>query len=378
MNVPINFCVLDIREKKELGQATVCGYKRSDIKKELNKSMLKGDIVKTCDLSAELLASGCGNMIWDIIIEISSNYINNPKIFSWLLFNYKKYKKIENLFTKKIEIRNNQEIRNLIADVSVVLSMHDKDKKRFKSLPVVYDDDFLNKNISKNIVMKDFIIEEHMSDYDQTEVKIAINEIAFYLKKSNTPLRNAIYWYLWLIKLEKFKKKNKINFDCKERNVNNISKKNSKDWIWLLWVVIIDIAKKKNNSLLLQEITSIFLLFIMDYKLSSKVSRKNLIFNAMYIIKEQCRWNMPLVKKYSVRIQACANINSIYRDILLNIVRNSQYDSQHYEILYKELKKSIIKINHKELDAEKVKERMEYLHNFVPKKYHDNIIHYFT
>ena len=96
-----------------------------------------------------------------------------------------------------------------------------------------------------------------------------------------------------------------------KKGMSIIYQKNSKDWIWLLWVVIIDIAKKKNNSLLLQEITSIFLLFIMDYKLSSKVSRKNLIFNAMYIIKEQCRWNMPLVKKYSVRIQACANINSI-------------------------------------------------------------------
>ena len=128
MNVPINFCVLDIREKKELGQATVSGYKRSDIKKELNKSMLKGDIVKTCDLSAELLASGCGIMIWDIIIEISSNYINNPKIFSWLLFNYKKYKKIENLFTK-IEIRNNQEIRNLIADVLLYYQCMIKTKK---------------------------------------------------------------------------------------------------------------------------------------------------------------------------------------------------------------------------------------------------------
>lgn len=378
MNVPINFCILDDRDKKQLGQATASGYKKSEIKKELNKSILKSDIVKTCDLSAELLASGCGNMIWDIILEISSNYINNPKIFSWLLFNYQKYKKIENLFIKKIEIRNNQEIRNIIADVSVILCMHDKDKKRFKSLPVVYDDDFLNKNISKNIVMKDFIIGYHMSDYDQTEVKIAINEIAFYLKKKNTPLRNAIYWYLWLIKLEKFKKKNKINFDCKERKIDNISSKHSKDWIWLLWIVILDVAKEKNNKIILQEISSIFLLFVLDYKAGSKTSRKNLIFNAMYIIKEKCDWNKPLVKKYSVRIQACANINSIYRDILLNIIRNSQNDSQHYELIYKTLKDSVIKINKKLLDSEKTKERMEYLHNFVPKKYHDNIIHYFT
>ena len=377
MNVPINFCILDSRGKKEMGQATVSGYKRADIKKELNKSMLTGDIVKTCDLSAELLASGCGNMVWDIILEISSNYINNPKIFSWLLFNYKKYKKIENMFTKKIEIRNNQEVRNIIADVSVVLSMHDKDKKRFKSLPVIYDEDFLNKNITKNIVMKEFIIEEYMSDNDQTEVKLAINEIAFYLKKK-VPLRNAIYWYLWLIKLEKFKKKNKISFDCKERKVSNISSKHSKDWIWLLWIVIINITKDKNNPIILQEISSIFLLFVMDYKIGSKMNRKNLIFNAMYILKEKCDWSKPLVKKYSIRIQACANINAIYRDILLNIVRNSQQDNQHYEKIYKSLQKSVIKINYKEIDADKVKERMEYLHNFIPKKYHDNIIHYFT
>ena len=116
----------------------------------------------------------------------------------------------------------------------------------------------------------------------------------------------------------------------------------------------------------------------MDYKIGSKMNRKNLIFNAMYILKEKCDWSKPLVKKYSIRIQACANINAIYRDILLNIVRNSQQDNQHYEKIYKSLQKSVIKINYKEIDADKVKERMEYLHNFIPKKYHDNIIHYFT
>ena len=77
---------------------------------------------------------------------------------------------------------------------------------------------------------------------DPYEFYIPINELAYSLNKDNKEknLWNTIYWIEWLLQYSKvYNKKYEETLQITRRNVN-VPESSKKDFIWLLWDIILD------------------------------------------------------------------------------------------------------------------------------------------
>ena len=288
MNVPKEFYIIDERNTKDFSIGTFSGYKKTDVIKQFENSIINKNIEEACNWLVELHISGKVDNIWDIIFNISSKNINinNPKLISWVYAKYIKYENLMNKFDKKYlyECRNNQEIRNLFVDIITILTFSDK-TNIFDKLPKIKDSD-LNYNyysikIKNNTNYFSEIFTENNID---NEFIVIINEIIHLIKIGK--INNIIYWCLWLDKLHKFKKKNKIDFICPKIENNDINLKYHSDWIWTIWHIIL-LKSEYINSELKIEIESLYKIYKNKYTTASISKKQYILFGRSELHNEK-------------------------------------------------------------------------------------------
>jgi hypothetical protein len=217
------------------------------------------------------------------------------------------------------ECRNNQEIRNLLTDVITILTFSNKFVNK---LPKINDKNLAKEDKKYKIASNNFnIIHNIINGEDDKDLIIAANEIMYQLK--NGKLEDAIYWYLWIDKLDKFKKKNKINFYAKKRNVKLINDKYQSDWIWLIWEIIFLCC---NNNKICNQLNALQNIYILKYSSSAKNKKQYIIYQAFGLVKENINWNIPLINNYEYRIQAICNINQLYKSKIINMNTEIEYE----------------------------------------------------
>lgn len=317
MDVPINYSILDKRNIKDFTFLTFSEYKKKDVINEFEKSINDQKLEDSCNWMIELHISGSLDSIWKSIFNLISKNINieNPYLPSWILLKFIKYNKLINNFKKgfEYESRNNQEMRNLFADIITILVYSNKNK-RLDNLPKIKDNDFTKDNISYKLISKNSnIIDNIISSNDDKDIVLAINEIANILKIDILKCEDLIYWYIWLLKFEKIKKKNNILFTCKKRNIEGVNSKFFNDWNWLIWKIIFQECKLKFNDKLTNEINALFRIYKWKFSNSTKISKQYIIFHAFLLLKSDINWKIPLIHKYELRVQACCNINHLYK-----------------------------------------------------------------
>ena len=65
--------ITDIRDAKEFRLITINGYKKTEVKKELIKSIIECNVEPCCYWSAQMVCSGHFVELWDIIITFYTN-----------------------------------------------------------------------------------------------------------------------------------------------------------------------------------------------------------------------------------------------------------------------------------------------------------------
>lgn len=315
MNVPLEYSIVDNRKAKDFTTMTYSGYKKIDVTNQFEKSLLDNDLEASCNWFIELHISGQVDHIWKIIFYTLAKNINvyNPNLPSWTWLKYKRFSNIMNKFNKgfEYESRNNQEIRNLLTDV-VVMIVYSNKSFNFNKLPKITNKDFSQESLTKKITSKElFNIKDITDDTCSKELKIGLNEIVNNLKYGR--IEEIIYWYLWIEKIEKFKKKNNIPFITLTHKIKGISDKYDNDWRWSIWKIIIEQCHHLNDSKLSNEINAIYNMYKWKYSSSTRIKKQYLIFFAFLMLKENIQWNISIIDKYEYRIQACCNINQLYR-----------------------------------------------------------------
>jgi hypothetical protein len=256
--------------------------------------------------------------IWRSLKNIYFKYINinNPKFFFYLFRREKDYIKILNNYSKKnqIQTKNNQEIRNLYAEL-IAISVLTKKNNLFlpKSLPLINSKSYLKEEIQKRMISKDLNkIQNFIYNSTSNDIKLALNEIINNLTSKRGTYQNCIYWYLWL---EKLKNKNK---KIKEKIIFDNENKFSDHWIFILWNMINSVRDniEKNNSTFIKKL---FEYYKEDFKLSYIQSKKYYILMSFYIIFNDLKWNVNLYQSEYLIIQTNANINKMYQNINKNI-----------------------------------------------------------
>lgn len=312
MDIPESYIITDIRNTKDFKGITISGYKRSDVIKAYENSMINNKLEDAIRWCVELHSTGLNDVIWNSLLSIYLKYIhiNNPKYFFYFLKRKKDYNAVSNKFHKKYEIfiRNNQEIRNLYAELTAISTLSKKNNLFLpKSLPIINlktntQDQLRIRIISKNL---DSIF-DYIFNSTSAEEKLALNEIYTNLKSVHGTFQNCLFWYLWLEKKE---------------NTNNIKKNkhtNEELWTFILWKIILHFEKKlqKNDDVFIKKMHN---QYINNFKLSQMSKKKYLIFISLYILKNNIQWNINIFCKEYLIIQTNANINIMYQNIKTNI-----------------------------------------------------------
>ena len=313
MNVQYNYSIVDKRKGKDFTSVTYSGYKKIDVIKQLEKYIMDGNLEAACYWFIELHISGKIDAIWKIVFGVMSKNINiyNPNLASWLWLKYKRFCIIIKKFNKgyEYESRNNQEMRNLLVDIITILVYSNK-SKILEKLPKVTNNDFAHNNIVNKMISKNLLSSQDIINVDDDkELQLAINEIINQCKLGNTT--DMIYWYIWLDKIEKFKKTNNIEFHCKRREIKGVSSKCYGDWVWLVWKIILQ--ESQHNDKLHNEIIALYNIYKWKYSKTTRGQKQYIIFHAFLLIKEHINWHILLINKYEYRIQACCNINQLYK-----------------------------------------------------------------
>ena len=377
MNIPEDYIIHDTRVAVDFKGVSICGYKRLDVVSAYQNAMMNNKLEDSIRWCAELHSTGLNAQIWSSIYNIYFKYIhiNHPKFFIYFLKREREYYKIINNYPKRHEIftRNNQEIRNLLCEITSIAALTKKNNLFLpKSLPKVGEKDFAKENIQKRMISRNL---DELNDfiYNTTtnEMKIGLNEILINLGSKRGTFENCLYWYLWLEKVIDHRKKEKvmpssnqiifetwkinkvkkiINGGEEGENGESEQSKYFDSWVYIIWDIILYFYENldKNNAIYLKKIHN---LYKKNFKLTQISSKKYYIFIAFYIIKKNINWNANLYPIEYLIIQTNANINSVYKNIILNLESNLSKEmkerlyKKYYEIFFQEVNKSKGRIN---------------------------------
>jgi len=338
MDIPEYFIIHDIRTKKDFKGITISGYKRQDVMNTFQNCMINNKLEDAIRWCVELHSTGMNNNIWESLKNIYFKYIhiNNPKYFFYLFKREKEYIDIISKYPPKHEIfsRNNQEIRNLFAELTAISTLTKKNNLFLqKSLPTINNKSFEKNDIKNRMISKNLDkVNNYIDNLTTNEFKLVINEISNNITLKDGTFENCIYWYLWYEKIDNIKKNEKKMSKIDFSNLNDTKN----HWIFLLWKLLIDIGEKylnKNNLVFLKKIYNEY---CKNFKLNTMSKKKYYIFIAFYILKDNknnIKWNIPIFQQEYLMIQTNANINRVYENIIRN--NESELSSEAKEHLYK-------------------------------------------
>ena len=305
----------DTRSIEKFKKETFCGYKKTDVYKALFKSIDSKKYEESCNWLVECIVSGYTIDIWEKLCIYASKriHINNIDLPIYI---YKKNKLFYNIVNKHncgknkeniLLLRNNETIKNLMASLIYLLISSEKDiiVKSTKLKQSDFNITILQKKLkSTHTLLPDNFI--HMNEPD--ELKMILNEIYFHLQNFKYGYDKVIFWIDWLLKWEKLNKN--MHWDIDERN-ELVDKKYRSDIIWMIWNII-HLQKSKKSKTIINNINSLYHLYLHNYTKTKKSVRLPYLYNSVALLTYE---NKPtrLVKDMLGYIQIQINIDQIFK-----------------------------------------------------------------
>jgi len=309
----------DVRE--DFKCITFSKYKKTQVKNELLESLSRSKIEQSCYWSAELICSGHFLDLWEIILTYYSKYIHlaNPKLAVYLQNRYTIFSNIVNqsIFTNMLQLRNNEKIRRLFAEIIVVLTISNK-KHSIESIKIKRAEEFDITQMSERLKAPNVqYIEPFFEPKDPKEIFIAINEFSYAISSHSKNTLTACYWIEWIIEFDTICKTQKKPCYCQRRNYN-VEAKYQMDIIWLLWDAIFYYGKTETDEFINNILYALLDLFIIKYTTSVSKKRRNIIYTAVSMITEHVSRDIELIKETETVKRIVGNINTIYKEIKKN------------------------------------------------------------
>tara|TARA_Y100000310_G_C20614796_1_gene780056 strand:+ start:14 stop:1081 length:1068 start_codon:yes stop_codon:yes gene_type:complete len=311
MDIPYGFHINDCRRPKNFTQKSFSGYKKINVFQAYEKALLDNKIEEACHWSIEIVVSGYINEFWEKVLHFICKRINiaNLRLPTYVLEritiyeNLKKYNKIDDF----LELRNNQQFRNLVCEITCVLcksrKMNISSMKRVKIANV--NSEMIKKRILATSVLNGNLIKVN----DPSEIKITSNELLYNIRNRN--ITNVLFWLSWMLEWEKINIKKLKFFHCSFRPHENVDNKFANDFIWLIWEIVLQEARRTNFR---EEIESLYFLFKYKYQKSKKSRRIVILICALEILFHHGNKNKKIIDDYSVVINVSSQINLLYKE----------------------------------------------------------------
>lgn len=352
MDVPIPFLINDTRKLESFKKQTYSGYKKLDVLNIIFKKLDENKLGEVCSWGVEIICSGYIEELWDRIINYYVKFIsiNSPLLpyhFYTKLLQFLRVSQDEYFKKNPLDLRNSQEVRNHICEILCILN-HATKRRNGLVLPKISKNEFQVEVFQKKLRAKDFSVSIAILEInDPKEMNIIANEFAYNLSDLHYNLGNALYWLSWILDWEKINIIKKGHYNCGLRDVSNsIDNKYKKDFIWIFWEIILKENDSRNNFHLNNQIKCLYEFFKFKYTGSRKKKRINIIICAMELLSPEYRFNKemidkyPIFEKYYLIVQACANINLLYKELkkeenLENEIINSKIKMEATNIITK-------------------------------------------
>jgi len=348
----------DIREAKDFNGVSFSNFKKTDVKKELLKSLLSSKIEPACYWSAELVCAGHFLDIWETIIFFFCKYIHlgNIKIAAYLEMKIEVFRGLMNVGYKSnhILVRNNSRLRKLIVEVICILC-HSKQKPGIEFMKI--DPNELDISvISERLNAPNTTYAEGIfMSKDPKELYIAINEMSYSINSKDVV--NSCYWLEWLIEVIYKNKSNKTPIRCERRSNIKVDSKLQMDVVWMIWDIFL--KESKNKSQYIQKtVRSLLSLFILQYKASYLKKRKNVLYCVISVLCENSNLDAPLLRDEDKNktVSIMNNVDIIYQQIKKNEI------SPATDYLFRDVKKSNLNKT-----IEKLEKMDSFSETFIPR-----------
>lgn len=308
----------DVRQMSEFKGITFSKHSKIEVRKALLLNISKNKIESACHWCAELVCSANFVEIWEVILFYLGKNIHlaNPKLVIYIESRYTSFKSIvENgNVTNLLQLRNNTKIRKLFAEIICVLSQS-KTSHSLDAIKIDSEEDFNISNLTEILKAPSIQYSEpYFEKKDPKGIFIAINEFVYCLSCNNPDMKTACFWIEWVIEFEIFSKKRKDVFFCHKRTHIEVETCHQKDAIWLIWDIIIDLSKKK-DEFIQKLLSSLLVLFCIKYTPYSCKKRRYLLYFAIELLIENVPRNVDIFGSKEILQSVVYQIDDIYKEI---------------------------------------------------------------
>ena len=306
----------DSKTAKDFKTDTYNKFKKKDVFKLLYSQIKNQNIDNSNHWCAELIISGHLVELFENIIEfyITEISIKNPKYIIYLWKQYEQFTDIVNSLDDILEARNVLEIRNMFIDVITTITLSNQ-----YTLPKIEKVNISEISQISNIRIlfpsKDLLI-PFLKSNDISQIVIPVNEILNHIKTPrNSSSDMVIYWLSWLVMWEtEYFKKNNIG-GLSERPNDKIEKIYWRDFIWLLWEIVIQEANLKNNNIIVEIVNKSYRFYVYYHNKKNKFKKIYFLIYSILILIRPLDFTINMYgsfENYGKIILATANVNSLY------------------------------------------------------------------
>lgn len=311
--------IYDVRTPKDMSSISFSGFKKTDVKNTLVTSMYESKIEESCYWSAELVCAGHFVDVWDIMIYFFARYIhvNNPKLAIYIDHRLDIFKTIINSWSKhELHLRNVPQVRELIADIIIVMCESPKSHKYSIVCSITTDDFNLSVHTSRFKAPSTNFAQICMPD-DPDELMIATNELSYSL--SEMDFDSSCYWVEWLMEYDATCKKNKQPCVCAQRAEAPVNPKFQTDIVWIIWDILVHNSDSFSSTI--QTIVRAAVhMYALKYASSAAFFKKRrfVIYFAIDMMTSQLVLRERVIQDTSAHGCILSNISCIYDQIKTN------------------------------------------------------------
>jgi hypothetical protein len=315
--------ITDPRPLEAFKDKSFSDFKKRDVYSALIKSIETRKIENACYWITECLVSGYTLDIIEKLLLFHSKiiHINSPNLPLYLNRKYVTFlKSIDHLAKKEkhkhIHFRNTQTIRNYCFDLVVILCLSAKNKRYDKYPKINPDTDFQFTTIKDKMNATMQVLPSSIIRFtDPEELRIILNELFFNLKNELGGYDKSCYWVAWILQWEKKNKKDKKCFEIEDRKIQNVHPKYCKDVIWIIWEVIIEETKLRNNTIQ-DQIFSLYSLFKLNFTSGKKNSRLPYLYHSIGYLTLPIQWKTPIINDtdYHLLVQSGCNCHKMFKN----------------------------------------------------------------
>lgn len=309
----------DVRGQEDFAGISFSLFKRSQVRKSLYDSIVKGSIEAANYWAAELICCGCLLEIWETLLEVIGRHIYTanvklPVIIVKLFLNFKSIATSDQEGSQ-LSLRNNMRIRKVISETVTILCLSRK-KNKLDYVKVSDPDDFDINILSRKMKAPNTeFATKTIRTEDPVEIFVAINELGFNLTQ---PIRNSMmahYWIEWILLYEKKCRKRKEKCECTRREFAPQAEASGKDISFLIWDVILGEAKSRNNRALLTILENVLELFKIRFTSGTKRKRRHLLYYATILLCEPYDLSIQPIEDEAQIMSMVKNLDAIYQQV---------------------------------------------------------------